>query len=171
MIKLRDFTERIYEMSEDTTYAFMDKFDDSQNIDRSMTYIYIKAFYIHIIKLYLTENKKLSKFNLIYEDYKKVLIGYYKYFNQGITNDFINDITEAYEKSYEMMESLKFKELYDGYEFRHHIVDCFELLRNVLENKSGRDIRVDIFEDYISKFRKQAEDIIGYVSLNLKNVK
>ena len=48
---------------------------------------------------------------------------------------------------------------------------CFELLRSILEKKSEKPVRVDIFEDYISTFRRQAETVLDYVSARLKHVK
>lgn len=168
---LEEFSEELYEMSEKTTYDFIDKFNSRQRIDESITYVYIKAFYMHVIKLFLDATKNVRKFDRVYQEYKMILIEYYKKNNNGIYNEFLEDINEAFDKSFEMMQSLNFKELYDGYEFRHHIIMCFELLRSILEKKSEKPVRVDIFEDYISTFRRQAETVLDYVSARLKHVK
>ena len=171
MININEFTNRIYQMSEKTSYNFSDKFETIQGIDETVAYVYIKAFYVHVIKLYLEANKNLRKFEEIYYAYKMCLENFYRTNVPGITRELVEDIKETYDKSFEMMQSLKFKDLYDGYEFRHHIVDCFELLRSILENKSKKDIRVDIFEDYISTFRRQADEVIDYVASNMKGLK
>ena len=61
-----------------------------------------------------------------------------------------------------MIETLNFVDINDGYEFRHHIISTFELLKMILENKSKIGIRQDIFENYISKIKNEAEEIITY---------
>ena len=60
-----------------------------------------------------------------------------------------------------MIESLNFIDIDDGYEFRHHIISTFELLKMILQSKSKIGIRQDIFENYISKIKKEAEDIMN----------
>ena len=58
-----------------------------------------------------------------------------------------------------MANSIQFNDITSDYEFRHHIVDEFELLKIILENKSKAQIRGDMFENYISKFKREAEMI------------
>lgn len=171
MININEFANTIFEMSEKTSYRFIEMFEDNKRIDETITYVYIKAFYMHTIKMYLEDNKNLKKFDELYYAYKMSLENYYKTNNKGIANDIIESIKEAFDKSFEMMQSLNFKDIYDGYEFRHHIIDCFELLRNILEKKSQTVVRVDLFENYISVFRRQVEEVIDYVAKEIKDVK
>ena len=171
MININEFANTIFEMTEKTSYRFIEMFEETQRIDETITYVYIKAFYMHTIRLYLEANKNLRKFDELNYAYKMTLENYYKSNNRGIAGDIVESIKKAYDKSYEMMQSLNFKDLYDGYEFRHHIVDCFELLRNLLESKTQRDVRVDLFENYISTFRRQADTVIDYVSKEIKRVR
>ena len=171
MININEFANTIFEMTEKTSYRFIEMFEETQRIDETITYVYIKAFYMHTIRLYLEANKNLRKFDELNYAYKMTLENYYKSNNRGIAGDIVESIKEAYDKSYEMMQSLNFKDLYDGYEFRHHIVDCFELLRSILEKKSEKSVRVDLFENYISVFRRQAEELIDYFAKELKRVK
>ena len=171
MININEFANTIFEMTEKTSYRFIEMFEETQRIDETITYVYIKAFYMHTIRLYLEANKNLRKFDELNYAYKMTLENYYKSNNRGIAGDIVESIKKAYDKSYEMMQSLNFKDLYDGYEFRHHIVDCFELLRSILEKKSEKSVRVDLFENYISVFRRQAEEVIDYVAIEIKRVK
>ena len=171
MININEFANTIFEMTEKTSYRFIEMFEETQRIDETITYVYIKAFYMHTIRLYLEANKNLRKFDELNYAYKMTLENYYKSNNRGIAGDIVESIKEAYDKSYEMMQSLNFKDLYDGYEFRHHIVDCFELLRSILEKKSEKSVRVDLFENYISVFRRQSEEVIDYVAKEIKRVK
>ena len=171
MANINEFANTIYEMTEVTSYNFIEMFEEYQKIDETITYVYIKAFYMHTIRLYLEANKNLRKFDELYYAYKMTLENYYKSINRGIAPDILESIKEAFDTSFDMMQSLKFKDLYDGYEFRHHIVDCFELLRNLLESKTQRDVRVDLFENYKSTFRRQADTVIDYVSKEIKRVR
>jgi len=163
MKNIREISDRIFNISEDIIYEIIEKFDKMQNIDKSLTYIYIKAFYIHCVKMYLSNLKKIEKFEDIYSEYKNCLINYYKTNNVYISEELIKDIADAFDKSFEMMESLGFQDIESGYEFRHHIIMSFELLRQILEKKSKCEIRIDIFENYISKFKSKSEEILDYI--------
>lgn len=165
---IENIAKNIFEMSEEIIYEVIEKFNNNQSIDKTLTYVYIKAFYIHSVRLYLNSKNKLEDFEEIYSEYKRNLIDYYKINNSQITTELINDIVEAFDKSFEITESLEFSDINDGYEFRHHIIMSFEILRSILEKKSKSKIRVDIFENYISKFRYKAEEIIEYVENSLK---
>ena len=157
----------IFNLSENTIYDVIDKFNNNQSIDKSLTYVYIKAFYLHNIKIDLENRKKAEEFNQIYTEYKNEIRNYYKVNNLQISNDLINDILDAFDKSFEIIESIGFKSIDEGYEFRHYIIDVFEILRKILENKSKSNIRVDIFENFISSFKNQAEEIISYIRKNI----
>lgn len=165
---MSNFSHEIYNLSEDTIYTIIDKFNNNQNLDKSLTYVYIKAFYLHNIKRDLENNKKLENFDEIYSEYKSEISKYYKDNNEGIREDLINDILEAFDKSFEIIDSIGFKALDESYEFRHYIVAVFEILRKILEKKSNSVIRVNIFENSISNFKDTAEKIIDYSRKELK---
>ena len=95
-----------------------------------------------------------------------VLIEYYRN-DYVIPNELIEEIKNAFDKSYEMVESLNFNDIDDSYEFRHHIIIAFGLLRNILERKSKSAIREDVFDNYISKIKTKSEEIIDYIESNL----
>ena len=78
---------------------------------------------------------------------------------QFISDDLLNDLIESFDKCFEMANSIQFNDITSDYEFRHHIVDEFELLKIILENKSKAKIRGDMFENYVSKFKREAEMI------------
>ena len=164
---MEEIAKQIYNLSENDIYLIIEKFDENQQIDKSLTYIYIKAFYIHCVKIYLQSNKKENYFKSIFEEYKKQLIEYYKMNNNQIPLELIGDIKDAFDKSFEIIESLEFTDIYDGYEYRHHIISIFELLRKILEKKSKNQIREDIFENHITSFRNKSEEIMEYLDKNL----
>ena len=87
--------------------------------------------------------------------------------NNQIPLELIGDIKDAFDKSFEIIESLEFTDIYDGYEYRHHIISIFELLRKILEKKSKNQIREDIFENHITSFRNKSEEIMEYLDKNL----
>jgi len=162
MNDIKKFAHEIFNLSEDTIYTIINKFNNNQNVDKSLTYVYIKAFYLHNIKRDLENKNKLENFDKIYSEYKSEISKYYKTNNSGISEELINDILEAFDKSFEIIESIGFKDLDESYEFRHYIVIVFELLRKILEKKSKEEIRVDIFESSISSLKDTAEKIIDY---------
>lgn len=165
----RELAKEVFDLSENSIYRILDGFDEKQNIDKSLTYIFIKAFYLHTIKIYLSKENKLENFDNLYLEYKNELKNYYIKNNSTIPQELMDDILNAFDKSYEIIESLGFNNLDDGYEFRHHIVDSFELLRKILEKKSKNNIRVDIFEKHISTLRNQAEEILDYIIKEYNN--
>lgn len=162
MNDIKKIAHEIFNLSEDTIYTIINKFNNNQNVDKSLTYVYIKAFYLHNIKRDLENKNKLENFDEIYSEYKSEISKYYKTNNSGISEELINDILEAFDKSFEIIESIGFKDLDESYEFRHYIVIVFELLRKILEKKSKEEIRVDIFENSISSLKDTAEKIIDY---------
>ncbi len=168
MSDIKNFSHEIFNLSEDMIYSIIDKFNNNQNVDKSLTYVYIKAFYLHNVKRDLENNKKIENFDEIYSEYKNEISKYYKTNNLGISEELINDILEAFDKSFEIIDSIGFKDLDESYEFRHYIVVTFELLRKILEKKSNSEIRVDIFENSISSLKDTAEKIIDYSRKELK---
>lgn len=168
-ISIEEFSNNIFELSEDSIYEVLEKFDNKQNIDKTLTYVFIKAFYLHTIKLFLLNHNKNTVLEQIYSKYKMHLSIYYKSNNAGISQELLNEILDAFDKSFEIIESLGFLDLENSYKFRHHIVISFELLRKILEKKSNSKIREDMFENYITTFQKESEKLIEYTqNLNIE---
>ena len=158
----KELANDIFYKTENTVYEVLERFEDNQNIDKSLTYTFFKAFYIHVISSYIKNVKMDLNFDNIYTEYKNCLSEYYKKNNLNISEDLLKDLLESFDKCFEMIETLNFVDINDGYEFRHHIISTFELLKMILENKSKIGIRQDIFENYISKIKNEAEEIITY---------
>lgn len=167
-MNIKEYSKNIYELSEDLIYEILDRFGSNQNIDKVLTYVFIKAFYIHSIRLYLSSRCRLDLFDEVYFEYKNNISEYYKVNNKGISEELLNDILESFDKMVEMMETMNFKEINDSYEFRHYIILCFDLLRKILENKSKSPIRIDLFDNHISKLKEKAEEIIDFTAKILK---
>ena len=163
-VKISNFASNIFEMSEDTIYNIIEKFNKNQSIDKTLTYVYIKAFYIHIVRIYLTNKNNMDYFENILDEYRNKISTYYKSNNQQISKELLEDILNAFTASFNIVESINYKNLNDGYELRHHVIDAFELLRIILEKKSKTKIRVDIFENNMSEIRKQTEEILEYTT-------
>lgn len=162
-VTVSEFSSKIFEMSEATIYNITDKFNNNQSIDKTLTYVYIKAFYLHVVRIYLSIRNNMEIFENINSKYRNEISMYYKENNIQISNELLQDIIEAFDKSFQIIESLDYKDIYDGYEFRHHIVTSFELLRIILEKKSKTNIRTDIFENNISEIKNQSEKILEYI--------
>ena len=167
-MNIKEYSKNIYELSEDLIYEILDRFGSNQNIDKVLTYVFIKAFYIHSIRLYLSSRCRLDLFDEVYFEYKNNISEYYKVNNKGISEELLNDILESFDKMVEMMETMNFKEINDSYEFRHYIILCFDLLRKILENKSKSPIRIDLFDNHISKLKEKAEEILDFTARILK---
>ena len=167
-MNIKEYSKSIYELSEDLIYEILDRLGSNQNIDKVLTYVFIKAFYMHSVRLYLSSRCRLDLFDEVYFEYKNDLSEYYKVNNKGISEELLNDILESFDKMVEMMETMNFKEINDSYEYRHYIILCFELLRKILENKSKSPIRLDLFDNHISKLKEKAEEILDFTARILK---
>ena len=163
-----EISNNIFEISEETIYNIIEKFNNNQSIDKTLTYVYVKAFYIHIIRIYLSNKNNIEKFEDIFNEYRNKISTYYKSNNSQISDELLGDILNAFDTSFNIIESLDYKNLADSYELRHHVIDSFELLRIILEKKSKTNIRIDIFENDISEIRNETEKILDYVaSINI----
>ena len=110
----------------------------------------------------------MDYFEDILDEYRNKISTYYKSNNEQITKELLDDILNAFTASFNIVESINYKNLNDGYELRHHVIDSFELLRIILEKKSKTNIRIDIFENDISEIRNETEKILDYVaSINI----
>lgn len=167
-MNIKEYSQNIYTLTEDLIYEILERFGTNQNIDKTLTYVFSKIFYIHSIRLYLSSRCRMDLFDDIYMEYRNNILEYYKINNQGIEESLLNDILKTADTMLEMLESMDFKEINDSYEFRHYIILCFDLLRKILENKSKHPIRVDLFDNFISKIKEKAEEMIDYTSKVLK---
>ena len=154
-ILTNDFASELFDLSEDSIYNILEEFNENQNIDKTLTYVFIKAFYIHIAKVILDKENISLNFDEVYSKYRMYLSIYYKSNNSQISQELL--------KSFAIIESLEFNRIEDSYEFRHHIIDSFELLRKILEKKSKCNIRTDIFDKYIADIQEQSEKINNYI--------
>lgn len=159
-----EISSNIFEISEETIYNIIEKFNNNQSIDKTLTYVYIKAFYIHLVRIYLTNKNNMDNFEKILDEYKNKIRTYYKSNNTQISDELLEDILKAFNASFNIVESIDYKNLSDGYELRHHVINSFELLRIILEKKSKTNIRVDIFENSISEIRNQSEKILDFAA-------
>lgn len=165
---IKEFTKRIFDMSEDVCYDILDRFGNNQNVDKTLTYIFIKTYYVHAIRLYLSSRCKIDLFDDIYMEYRNNLLEYYKINNTQISEELLQDISKSSDTMLEMLESMDFKEINDSYEFRHYTILCFGLLRNILEKKSKAEIREDLFDNFVSKIKDKADEILGFAAKMLK---
>ena len=161
---IKEFSKHIFDMSEDISYEILGRFENTQNIDKSVTYIFVKTYYIHTIRLYLSSRCKIDLFDDIYIAYRESLLEYYKINNSQISEELLNDISKTSDTMLDMLESMDFKEINDSYEFRHYTILCFELLRKILEKKSKEMIKEDLFDNFISKLKNKADEIIDFSS-------
>ena len=167
-MNIKEYSQNIYSLTEDLIYEILERFGSNQDVDKTLTYVFSKIFYIHSIRLYLSSRCRIDLFDDIYVEYRNNILEYYKINNQGIDEALLNDILKTADTMLEMLESMDFKEINDSYEYRHYIILCFDLLRKILENKSKHPIRVDLFDNFISKIKEKAEEMIDYTSKILK---
>lgn len=165
---IKEYSKNIYNLSEDLIYEILERFESNQNVDKTLTYVFIKTYYIHAIRLYLSIKNRMDIFDDIYMEYRNNILEYYKINNSHISEELLGDISKTSDTMLEMLESMNFKEINDSYEFRHYTILCFDLLRKILENKSKNPIRVDLFDNHISKLKEKADEIISFTSGLLK---
>lgn len=165
---IKEFSKKIYDMSEDVCYEIIDKYNANQDVDKTITYNFIKTYYIHVIRLYLSSRCRIDIFDDIYIEYRNNLLEYYKINNSKISEELLNDISKSSDTMLEMLETMNFKEINDSYEFRHYTILCFDLLRRILENKSKHGIRQDLFDNSISKLKEKADEIKDFTGKMLK---
>lgn len=168
MEDINKIANNIFVMSEDCVYHILERFEKEQLLDKAMTYAFVKAFFIHTVKLALAGNDNLEKFDAIYEAYKRDFIEYYKLNNSGIDQELLNSIEESFKGFFDISESMLIENLDDGYEYRHHIIDTFEIFRKILEKKSKTNIRQDLFENNITEIKNTVEKICEYILEEIK---
>lgn len=159
-----NLANEIFYKTENIVYEVLGKLDDNQYIDKSIIYNFFKSFYIHVVNCYIKVHKSNLNFDEIYIEYKKCLQEYYRKNNLLISEDFLKDLLDSFDKCFEMIETINFNKIDDGYEFRHHIISVFELLKMILESKSKARISQDIFDNFISKIKDEAENVLYLLS-------
>jgi hypothetical protein len=166
-IDVEDFSSEIFDITEDIIYDILEKFKEFQNIDQSLTYIFVKAYYLYSAKLYMNEHNLNINFNEIYSKYRIYLGIYYKSNNSRIAQDLLDELLGAFDKSFELIESLGFENINDSYEYRHFTINAFDILRKILEKKSKYEIREDIFDSEINIFINESDKIKNYIEKSL----
>lgn len=99
-ILTNDFASELFDLSEDSIYNILEEFNENQNIDKTLTYVFIKAFYIHIAKVILDKENISLNFDEVYSKYRMYLSIYYKSNNSQISQELLNEILDAFDKSF-----------------------------------------------------------------------
>lgn len=151
----------LFDLTEDTIYPILEKFQNNQMVDKSFVYCFTKAFYIHTVKLY---NPSKVVFENIYVAYKECLKQYYLTNNPTIENELLDQILNFFDNSFALIETVEFSNIEDSYEFRHYTINVFELLRIMLEKQAKASIRENIFDNDIRKILKETDRILDYIN-------
>lgn len=160
----KNIAKDIFYLSEDSIYKIIDEFKNNQVVDKSLVYCYIKAFYIHTVKLYLEKNNKFGlSFDNLYLEYKENLKVYYKTNNPAIYDELLDQVLNFFDNSFGLIDSVELQNIEDSYEFRHYTINVFELLRMILEKKSKEIIRENIFDNHIREMIDETEKILNYI--------
>ena len=65
-MEIKEFSKNVFDMSEDIAYDILERFGNNQNVDKTLTYIFIKTYYMHTIRLYLSSRCRIDIFDDIY---------------------------------------------------------------------------------------------------------
>ena len=96
-ILTNDFASELFDLSEDSIYNILEEFNENQNIDKTLTYVFIKAFYIHIAKVILDKENISLNFDEVYSKYRMYLSIYYKSNNSQISQELlVQDTRECF---------------------------------------------------------------------------
>ena len=159
-----EISQDIFYLSEDNIYKMMANLENNQATDKSLVYCFIKAFYLHTAKLYFMLKKVKINFDEIYAEYKENLKTYYKTNNPNIEDEILDQVLNFFDNSFALIGTVELADIEDSYEFRHYIINVFELLRMILENKSKSVIRENIFENYTRVIVEESEKILDYIN-------
>lgn len=163
-----EIAKNIFYLSEDSIYLILEVFENNQTLQKSLVYCFMKAFYIHTVKLCFFHNKYNMNFDELYLQYKEELKNYYQINNPTIENELLDQILNFFDNSFMLIESIQFNFIEDNYEFRHYTINVLELLRIILENKSNHEIKETIFDKYIHSIVNQKDEILNFLK-NGKN--
>ncbi len=158
-----EIAKNIFYLSEDSIYPMLEIFEDNQTVEKSLVYCFMKAFYIHTVKLYFLHNKYNMNLDELYVAYKEELKNYYQMNNPTIENELLNQILNFFDNSFMLIESIQFNSIEDGYEFRHYTIRVLELLKIILQNKSNHPIQETIFDKQIRLIINQKDEIFHFL--------
>ena len=144
-----EIAKSIFYLTEDSIYPMLEILEDNQVVKKSLVYCFMKAFYIHMVKLYFHHNKYNINFDELYFLYKEELKNYYQINNPTIENELLDQILNSFDNSFMLIDSLQFYLIEDNYKFRHYTINVLELLRIILENNSKHTIKETIFDKQI----------------------
>ena len=86
-ILTNDFASELFDLSEDSIYNILEEFNENQNIDKTLTYVFIKAFYIHIAKVILDKENISLNFDEVYSLHLLVILFSYSSSSSSSSSD------------------------------------------------------------------------------------
>ncbi len=158
-----EMAQSLFYLSEESIYPMLEIFENNQTVEKSFIYCFMKAFYIHTVKLYFFHNKCNANFDEIYLSYKEELKNYYQINNPTIENELLDQILNFFDNSFMLIDSLEFYSIEDNYEFRHYTIRVLELLRIILENNSKTMIKETVFDKQICTIISQKDEIFNFL--------
>jgi len=158
-----EIAKSIFYLTEDSIYPMLEIFQSNQAVEKSFVYCFMKAFYIHTVKLHFLNNKCNANFDEVYLSYKEELKSYYQINNPTIENELLDQILNFFDNSFMLIDSLEFYLIEDNYEFRHYTIRVLELLRIMLENNSKIIIKETIFDKQIRTIINQKDEIFNFL--------
>lgn len=155
--------EDLFYLNEDCTYQMLEHFEVSQMVDKSFVYCFTKAFYGYVVKLYKEVKKLQFDFDVFYNAYKENLKKYYQTNNPNIEDVVLDQVLNFFDNSFGLIETVELSSIEDSYEFRHYVINVFELLRMILEKNSKANIRADLFDKDIRNIIEETDKIWNYM--------
>lgn len=155
--------QNLFYLSEDSIYEMLGHFEANQMVDQSLVYCFAKAFYVYVAKLYIKVRKLKLDFDVIYGIYKENLKQYYLANNPEMEDVVLDQVLNFFDNSFGLIETVELSNVEDSYEFRHYVINVFELLRMMLEKNSKSNIRADLFDKDIRKIIEETEKIWDYM--------
>lgn len=155
--------EDLFYLSEDSIYQMLENFEKSQMVDQSLVYCFVKAFYLHVAQLYIKQHKLNFNVENFYEKYKQNLKNYYQINNPKIEDVVLDQVLNFFDNSYGLIGTVEISSIDDSYDFRHYVINVFELLRMILGKKSKANIRADLFDKNIRNIIEETEKIWCYI--------
>ncbi len=163
LTKEEKMAEDVFFLSEDSTYQMLESFDKSQMVDQSLVYCFVKAFYLYAAQLYIKQHELNFHVENFYQEYKENLKKYYQTNNPEIENLVLDQVLNFFDNSYGLIGTVEISSIEDCYEFRHYVINVFELLRMILEKNSKANIRADLFDKDIRNMIEETEKIWDYI--------
>ena len=75
----------------------------------------------------------------------------------------LDQVLNFFDNSYGLIGTVEISSIDDSYDFRHYVINVFELLRMILEKKSKANIRADLFDKNIRNIIEETEKIWCYI--------